>query len=136
MYILLNLVGFGVKYQPPCTEEKYFPFYGGSQIDELGRLTIMVSWYGDWNLEKPPNSLQPKGTVSNYHCLGRRWRGKIHRAIFPCNIHQGEVYSLSNVSGFHFHILLSPLSFIQDIQEFNVSHLPSRFLECCFTTTW
>lgn len=133
VYILLNLVGFGVKYQPPYTEQKYFPFYGGSQIDELGRLTIMVSWYGDWNLEKPPNSLQPKGTVSNYHCLGRRWRGKIHRAIFPCNILPGR--SLLSLQCFR--ITFSYFTFsltVYSKYQFNVSHLSSRFLEYRFTT--
>lgn len=33
---------------------------------------------------------------------------------FLAIFYQGEVYSLSNVSGLHFHILLSPLPFIRD----------------------
>lgn len=126
IYCFINLTGSRLSIK--------LPIQNSCQIDKLGRMTIMGYHgmrIGIWR--KPPNSLQPKGTVSNYRCLGRRWHGKIHRAIFPRAIFTRDKFTLSPTfpdSIFIFYFL--PYQFIRDTNLTYLTLLPSRFL---FTIT-
>lgn len=64
----VNLTGFGVSYQPPYKT-------GNTSLSACRRQpnAKQADWpsyqYGQWNLQKPPNSLQLKGNISPFQII-------------------------------------------------------------------